>query len=227
MRRELGVAMAVMLAAAPLSAAGTGKVDGSRRAGREDAPRLLKEAVRAGTADADAFAAIVDWILYEKEEKVAAGLADVLGSLDPAIAGAKGERWNETARAMFSLFTSVLRDAEGNRHGADAFDAHFSALVSAAAPAVTAALREADPAARARFLTAFGALGPAADDLVPLLAEALRHPQREVRVGAATALAALGRSAGAAVPALQAAVADLDGEVRAAAAEALKRIKGE
>src|SRR5688572_17860943 len=148
MRRELGVAMAVMLAAAPLSAAGTGKAEGPRRAGREDAPRLLKEAVRAGTADADAFAAIVDWILYEKEEKVGAGLADGLGALDPAITGARRERWNETGRAMFSLFTSVLRDAEGNRHGGDGFGGDFSALVGGAAPAVHGALGEGDPPGR-------------------------------------------------------------------------------
>jgi len=222
MRQELGVALAVLVAAAPMSMAGT---DVSR-AGREDAPRLLKEAVRTGTADAAAFAAIADWILYEKEEKVAAGLADILGSLDPAIGGARGERWNETARAMFSLFASVLRDAEGNRRGEDVFDAQFTALVSAAAPAVTEALREADPAALARVLAVFGGLAPVADDLVPLLAEALRHPQREVRMGAATALAAMGCSAGAAVPALRAAADDPDAEVRAAAAGALKRIEG-
>jgi hypothetical protein len=223
MRRELGVAMA-LLVAAPMTAAGT---DLPRRTGSEDAPRLLKEAVRTGTADAAAFAAIAHWILYEKEEKVAAGLADVLGALDPAVALAGDERWNDTARAMFSLFATVLRDAEDHRRGADAFDAELAALVSAAAPAVAGALREADPAARARFLAAFGALGPVADDLVPLLAKALRHPQREVRMGAATALAALGRSAGAAVPALRAAAGDPDAEVRAAAGEALKRIQDE
>ena len=130
MRRELGVAMA-----------GT---DGSRRASREDAPRLMKEAVRTGTADVAAFAAIADWILYEKEEKVAAGLADVLGALEPTMKGARGERWNATTRAMFSLFTSVLRDAQNNRRrSADGPDAEISALVTAATPAVAAALREA------------------------------------------------------------------------------------
>lgn len=210
MRRELAVAVA-LLVAAPMAMAGT---DASRRGGREGA--------------ADAFAAIADWILNEKEEAVAAGLADVLGSLDPSAAGVSGgERWNDTARAMFSLFTRVLRDAEVNRHRPDALKAELAGLVSAAAPAVAATLREADPAARARLLGAFGGLGPVADDLVPLLAQALQHPQGEVRIGAATALAALGRSAGAAVPALRAAIRDPDAEVRAAAAEALRKIQGE
>ena len=45
---------------------------------------------------------------------------------------------------MFSLFTSVLRDAEGNRRRrGDASDAEIAALVRAATPAVAAALREA------------------------------------------------------------------------------------
>ena len=54
-----GVAMAV-LASVPMAAAGN---DDARRAGRKDAPRLMKEAVTAGTVDAAAFAAIADWIL--------------------------------------------------------------------------------------------------------------------------------------------------------------------
>jgi hypothetical protein len=141
MMRELGVVMALVVAAAPLASAGT---DGPRRADREDAPRLMKEAVRTGTADAAAFAAIADWILYEKEEKVALGLADVLVALEPSMEGAQGERWNDTTRAMFSLFTGVLRDAAVNRRrSGDAPDAEIAALVKAATPAVAAALREA------------------------------------------------------------------------------------
>jgi HEAT repeat protein len=226
MKRELGMSMAVVLAAAAMAAAAPGDEDVARRAGREDAPRLLKEAVRTGTADAGAFAAIADWILYEKEEKVAAGLAEALGALDPAATGLRGERWNETARAMFSLFATVLRQAEGNRRGGDASEREIAAVVSAAAPAVAAALREADPAATASFLAVLGGVKPVADDVVPLLAKAVRHPQREVRMGAATALGALGRSARIAIPALRAAADDPDAEVRAAAADALKRIEG-
>jgi hypothetical protein len=141
MMRELGVVMALVAAAAPLASAGT---DGPRQAGREDAPRLMKEAVRTGTADMAAFAAIADWILYEKEEKVAAGLADVLVALEPSMGGAQGERWNDTTRAMFSLFTSVLRDAAVNRRrSGDGPDAEIAALVKAATPAIAAALSEA------------------------------------------------------------------------------------
>ena len=141
MRRELGVAMALVVAVAPMAAAGS---DAARRTSREDAPRLMKEAVRTGTADLAAFAAITDWILYEKEEKVAAGLADVLVALEPRMEGARGERWNDTTRAVFSLFTSVLRDAASNRRrSGDAQDAEIAALVKAATPAVAAALREA------------------------------------------------------------------------------------
>ena len=127
---------------------------------------------------------------------------------------------------MFSLFGTVLRQAEGNRRGEDAFESDIAAIVSAAAPVVVEALRESDPAARAAFLAALGGLAPAADDLVPLLAKALRHSQREVRMGAANALAALGRPARAAIPALRDAADDPDAEVRAAAADALERIEG-
>jgi HEAT repeats len=224
MRRQLGGAMGVVLVAATTAAA-TGDEHGARGAGREDGPRLLKEAVRAGTADASAIAAIANWVLNEKEEKVATGLAEVLGASDPTATGVGGERWNETGRAVFSLFGAVLRQAESNRRG-DAHETEIAAVVSAAAPAVAGALREADPAARAAFLAVLGGVGPIADDIVPQLAKAVRHPQREVRMGAATALGALGRSARAAIPALLAAANDPDAEVRAAAADALKRIEG-
>ena len=224
MRRELGVATAFVLVAA-MVAAETGPEHVARHAGREDAPRMLKEAVRAGTVDVSAIAAIADWVLNEKEEKVAAGLAEVLGASDPAATGVSGERWNGTASAVLSLFGAVLRQAESNRRG-DAHETEIAAVVAAAAPAVAGALREADPAATAAFLALFGRLGPVADDVVPLLAKAVRHPQREVRLGAANALAALGRSAGPAIPALLAAADDPDAEVRAAVREALTRIQG-
>jgi hypothetical protein len=144
MMRKLFVAMALLVAAAPVAMAGTRKADASRRAGHEDAGRLMKEAVRTGTADAAAFAAIAEWILYEKEEKVAAGLADVLGAAEPTLAGAGGERWHGTTRAMFALFTSVLRDAASDRRrSADGPDPEIDALVAAAMPAVAAAIGEA------------------------------------------------------------------------------------
>jgi hypothetical protein len=209
-------AVAVVLAAS-MAAAGT--------PGRADAPRLLKDAVRTGTIEDAAFAAITDWILHEKEEAVAAGLIEVLGSVDPSAPRIAGSaRYDETAAAVLSIFTRVLRDAQSNRRP-DALEAELSALVGIAAPAIAASLRETPAADQARLISAFGMLGPVADDLVPLLAEGLRHPQREVRIGAVTALAALGRSAGAALPALRAAAGDPDPDVRAAAKEALKKIR--
>ena len=110
---------------------------------RGEAAGLLKDAVRTGTADAEAFATIADWILYEKEEKVAAGLADAIGTALPTRAG-HDARWNQTAQAMLGLFTGLLRDAQTNRRvdSAEA-DARMSAVIAAAAPAVTAALRDA------------------------------------------------------------------------------------
>ena len=123
---------------------------------RGEAAGLLKEAVRTGRADPELFATIADWILYEKEEKVAAGLADVIGAVAPQV-GSVDPRWNETTQAMVGLFTGLLRDAQANRRvdSAEAA-ARMSAVVAAATPAMTAALREAgldacvvDAAARA------------------------------------------------------------------------------
>ena len=220
---RLRVTTAVMLTAV-VAAAAAGAEDVARRAGRDDAPRQLEKAMRTGTADAAALAAIANWILSEKEEKVAAGLADVLNAFGPAATGAGGERWDETARAIFPLFAAVLRQAEHHRRGGDAFETEISAALSAAAPAVAAALREADPAARASVLAVLGGLGPAADDVVPVLVKAIGHAQPEVRMGAAAALGALGPSARAAIPALRSAAGDPDAAVRDAAGEALRRI---
>ena len=166
MRRDLVVVTVISLAIAQSAAAGERqpalRTDGDEMreaaamiasiagamqhagARRGEAADLLKEAVRTGTADAEAFATIADWILYEKEEKVAAGIADVLGAVGPISAGREGERWNQTAQAMVGLFTGLLRDAQSNRRvdSAEA-DARLSAVITAAAPAVAAALQEA------------------------------------------------------------------------------------
>ncbi len=208
---------AALLALAPMAMAGSPK--------RSDAPQLLKEAVRTGTADAEAFAAISDWILYEKEERVAAGLADALAAIDTRGMRLGGdERWDPTAQAVLSVFANVLRAAQDNRRP-DNVEAELSALMGIAAPAITAALRESPEAADlARFAGVFASLKPISDDLVPLLADGLRHAQKDVRIGAATALAALGRSAGAAIPALRAAVKDADPQVSAAARDALRKV---
>lgn len=166
MRRDLVVLTSISLAVAQSAAAGTRQKTrrtddnemreaaaviaaiadamGNAGARRGEAAGLLKEAVRTGTADAEAFATIAAWILYEKEEKVAAGLADVLGAVGPTSAGRDGARWNAATQAMLRLFTSVLRDAQNHRRVDPAeADARMSAVVAAAAPAVADALREA------------------------------------------------------------------------------------
>ena len=168
MKREMVVATALVVGAASVAGAGERRADDARRANRADAPRLLKEAVRTGDADIAAFAAIADWILYEKEEKVAAGLTDVLAAVDPTLAGPDGERWNATTRAVVSLFTSALRDAKDHRRrSGDETDAEVAALVSAAAPAVAAALAESDPRAWASIVDAIGGVAHAADRCEP------------------------------------------------------------
>ena len=178
MTKQWLVAVALTISVAPMAAAGP---DDERRARREEAPRLMKDAVAAGTIDTADFAAIADWILHEKEEKVAAGLIDVLGAAEPAIAAASGERWNATSRAVFSLFATVLRDAQGNRRrGSRDLEPEIAALVSAAAPAVSATLQEMDPEAKARMAALIDVLG---DDLAPLLGADLGKAAREALEG--------------------------------------------
>ena len=219
MRRLLAVTTTFLLAATVAAAEPPSP-------GAEDAQRLLKDALRAGTVDRAAFAAISEWILYEKEEAVAAGLADVLADAAGHAARAHaGDRWDPTAQALLNVFARVLSDAAANRHGDRVVDEEIATLVGIAAPMVSAALRESPAADRARLLTVFGALGPVADDLVPLLASGLRHEQRDVRIGAATALGALGRSAGAARSELRKAAKDDDPAVQAAARDALQAIE--
>jgi HEAT repeat protein len=136
--------------------------------------------------------------------------------------GPEAERWNRTAEAVIGAFAGVLRDAQSHtrRNG----DAIVNDLVAAAAPALVAALAEADPAAREHVVAAVQVFAPGTKEMVEPLAKGLRHAEPSVRVGAATALGALGASARAAVPALRAALDDPDAGVRDAAAQALKRI---
>jgi hypothetical protein len=171
------LAVAAMVAAASMAEAAS---DDARRAAREQAPRLMKDAVAAGTIDAADFAAVADWILHEKEEKVAAGLIDVLGAVEPAIAPAGGQRWDATTRAVFSLFATVLRDAQGDhrRSGRD-LDPEIADLVSAAAPAVAATLQEVDPESKARIAALLHAFGPLAGDLAPLMGADVLGAARE------------------------------------------------
>jgi hypothetical protein len=195
---------------------------GATEARTQDAPRLLTEALRSGTTDTAAWASIVRWVLFEKEEKVAAGLTEALRAVPPPAGGADAERWNRTAEAVIGAFAGVLRDAQSHtrRDG----DAVVNDLVAAAAPAVIAAISESDPAARDKVLAAVQMFAPGTKEMVGPLAQGLRHADPSVRVGAATALGALGASARAAVPALRAAPDDPDAGVREAAAQDLARL---
>jgi hypothetical protein len=198
---------------------------GATEARTQDAPRLLTEALRSGSADTAAVASIVRWVLFEKEEKVAAGLTEALRAVPPPPDGPDAARWNGTAEAVIGAFAGVLRDAQSHtrRDG----DAIVNDLVAAAAPAVIAAISESDPAARDKVLAAVQVFAPGTKEMVGPLAQGLRHADPSVRVGAATALGALGSSARAAVPALRAALDDPDAGVRDAAAQALARIQPE
>lgn len=198
---------------------------GATEARSQDGPRLLAEALRSGQTDTAAWASVVRWVLFEKEEKVAAGLARALEAVPPPASGPDAERWNATARAVLGSFALVLQDAEAFRRQDG--DAIVRNLVGVAAPAVAAALTEADPAALDRVLAAVQVFAPGAKDMVGPLSEGLGHSEPAVRLGAATALGGLGPSALQAVPRLRSALDDPDAGVREAAAKALARIQPE
>ena len=121
---------------------------GAEEVRREDAPQALKGALQSGTAEAADIRAIVDWVLHEKEEKVAAGFAEVLGALDLSaqMKGRDAQRWAPTVSAMVELIGASLRDAQTHRgrSGSDV-PPELEALMRAAVPAISASLREADP----------------------------------------------------------------------------------
>jgi HEAT repeats len=192
----------------------------------EDAPRLLSEALRTGTADARTAATIVRWVLSEREETVAAGLVDALREVHPPTSGPEAERWNATAHAVIGSFEGLLRDAQAHRRR-DGEDV-VRDLVAVAGPAVIAALSEVEPAAREDVTRAVGTVAaPAARELLPSLIEALHNADASVRRGAATVLGAMGPSARAAATDLSALASDPDAAVADAAAAALKRIQPE
>lgn len=195
---------------------------------QRNAPQALKEALHEGAAEPADIRAIVDWVLHEKEEKVAAGFAEVLGALDLAarVKGRDAERWAPTVSALVELLGASLRDAETHRgrRGSDV-SPELSALVRAAAPAISASLREADPKSLEPLRAALAAFGQAAGkEVVPDLVRALRHEDATIRRGAATTLSALGPVARAALPDLRNALDDPDADVRAAAQQALTRL---
>jgi hypothetical protein len=78
-------------------------------------------------------------------------MGDALRSADLSLAGRQGERWNPALAAMAALFDGALRDAAAHRRRDTKDWPKLTALVRAAAPAIAAALREADPATQAEL----------------------------------------------------------------------------
>lgn len=143
------------------------------------APDALVEAIETGQADPARVGAIVGWILREREEDVAAGLADVLTRVTVKGGGPDGERWNATAQAVVAFFQAALRDGMDNRRGRKEPWAELAKVVAAARPAVSDALAEADPAAKARAKAALEAALPSAREVRdPALREALAEALR-------------------------------------------------
>ena len=101
-----------------------------------EAPARLQEVMRTGRFQPRDVALISRWVLEAKEETVARGIGDALAAADLKVAGPQGERWNPALNAM-------------------------TALVSAAAPAIAASLREADPELRAELQRLLGAAAAA------------------------------------------------------------------
>jgi hypothetical protein len=129
-------------------------VDAASRpaAAREDAPRLLRESLRSGTADPAAMGTIVRWVLQEKEEKVAGAVADALTEVSPRLQAAQGveaERWNAAAQSVLAAFGTALRHAEKNsRADGDEILRDLQPAIAAAAQALTEVQQKvpADPA---------------------------------------------------------------------------------
>jgi len=134
------------------------------RGKREDAPRLLGEALRSGSADAESIAAIVRWVLEEKEENVASGLAAALSAAVGDVPdGAVDPRWSAAARGAIALFEGLLDDARGYRRRDEASVARdLAPIIEAAAPAVADALREVDAPTREAVRRAWELFAPAA-----------------------------------------------------------------
>ena len=131
---------------------------------REDGPRLLGEALRSGTADVETIATIVRWVLEEKEEKVAPGLASALQAVVGDFeSGTSDPRWSEAARGAIDLFVGLLDDARAHRRRDEASVARdLAPIIDAAAPAVADALRDVDAPTREAVIQAWKLFAPAA-----------------------------------------------------------------
>jgi hypothetical protein len=134
----------VLSAAAILMFAGQVAMAGSRKPSRPDAARQLAEALESGTADAETIAAIVGWVLEEKPEKVAPGLAAALhAAADEAVIGTADPRWGAVARGAVDLFAGLLDDARTHRRRDPASLAdEIAPLLRTARPALNDALAE-------------------------------------------------------------------------------------
>jgi HEAT repeat protein len=87
-------------------------------------------------------------------------------------------------------------------------------------------LKNSDPKARKKAVTALGNVGAADPAVVPALASALKDADAGVRNQAALALLRIGPDAKEALPALEEAKKDRDATVRANAGKAVERIQG-
>ncbi|MFI8974403.1 fumarate reductase/succinate dehydrogenase flavoprotein subunit [Nocardia asteroides] len=133
----------------------------------------------------------------------------------------------EAVRALVSLddaaaVASIAGDA--NREVRIAVAHGLASIGSGGVEVIRTLITDPDPLVRAAALTAFAALGTAAEDVTELAA-ALKHSAWQVRVGAARGLA--GAAPDAAVPPLSAALADRHLDVRKAAVLALSTWPGD
>jgi len=139
MKRVLVVMAVISMAGAGRLSAGT-RPHEQRPKADEDAPRLLVEALKSGTADPAAIGTIVRWVLEEKEENVAPALAEALKTASPA-GDAEAARWNAAASSVITVFGGLLHDAEIHRRrdGASVLR-DLEPAIKVAVPAIVEAL---------------------------------------------------------------------------------------
>jgi hypothetical protein len=122
-----------------------------------DAPQRLADALARGNASADDAAVITRWVLEAREEDVAREFADALGTAALGGRGPRAERWNPVVGAMVALMRSALIDAADHRQRDVGNWPELNALVKAAAPAVAASVRDADPETQEQLNLLLGA----------------------------------------------------------------------
>jgi hypothetical protein len=122
-----------------------------------DAPLRLADALARGSASGEDVAVITRWVMEAREEDVARELADVLGTADLSARAPHAQRWNPVMGAMVAFMRSALGDAAEHRNRDVGHWPELNALVRAAAPAVAASLREADPETQEQLRALLGA----------------------------------------------------------------------